>query len=156
PLVLYGVTVESVGPAGGRVSAQVNCTASPAKAKPPVLHASPAVQQVNRAATPGSLRVCAYPDTEKAHPVTGNLLEEAGSGYGGAPAGTFRHSNPVWDGRTIRLSGARGEILGFHLLVEAGKPMKGISIRPPARLSNTTIGHAWKPAFTLFRDWYVK
>ena len=49
------------------------------------------------------LRAWAYPDVEKAHPVSGNLLEETGEkGLAQQPAGEYRRRNGVWTARTPR------------------------------------------------------
>lgn len=140
----------------------LNGVSSPARFRPAPLKAALATAQAAQEppVLQGSLRAWAYPDTEKAHPVSGNLLEEVGlKGYAGAPSGNYRRGNAVWDGRTIRLNAARNEFVGFHLLLEAAKgALKSVQIQMPEQFVSTAGQNSanWKPAFTLFRDWYVR
>jgi hypothetical protein len=133
---------------------------SAAEPKPAPLPAPP--NTVLRAQEPplhsGLLRLWAYPDTEKAEPVSGNLLEEVGSEkYAGPPAGDYRRANTVWEGGTIRLFAARSEFVGVHLLIEAANvPLKGVTVHAPETFQNAAGRSAWKPRVTLFRDWYVR
>ncbi len=62
----------------------------------------------------------AVPDCVKVNPITGNVLEEAGTDYSGAPTGRYRQANPVWDGerQAVVLAGLRGEWVGFQLICE--------------------------------------
>lgn len=98
------------------------------------------------------LRIWAYPDIEKAHPVSGNLLEEVGpQRYAGPPAGDYRRGNRVWDARRHRvpLTAARGEWVAFHLCVEA--------VSGSARFTvSTTAGRgAADPLERIYADWCV-
>ncbi|MCX7825461.1 MAG: DUF4091 domain-containing protein [Verrucomicrobiae bacterium] len=98
----------------------------------------------------GRLRVWAYGECEKAHPVSGNLLEEAGAhDYAGEPRGDYRRRNVVWDGAAsaIHLSAARNEFVAFHLCIEA--TAGGLrDIRVEADLPGARV--------EVFRDWYVR
>ncbi len=101
----------------------------------------------------GGLRIWAYPDIEKAHPVSGNLLEEVGAQrYAGQPAGDYRRGNRVWDGQAkrVRLAAAGGEWVAFHLCVEAasGPARFTVSAAP-----GTTMGGALA---NVSADWYVR
>ncbi|HEY3284403.1 MAG TPA: hypothetical protein VGN26_19205 [Armatimonadota bacterium] len=104
------------------------------------------------------LRLWAFPDTGKAHPVSGNLLEEVGAQrYAGAAAGQYRRGSSVWDGKlkAVRLSGARGEFVAFQLCVEALQP----PVRFTARLDGLrdVTGKALPgQRALLYSDWYVK
>lgn len=95
-----------------------------------------------------AIRVRAYPDTEKADPVTGNLLEEKTTG---------NEVNAVWDGGKVLLDSARNEFVGFQLLVEALQlPSKPITVTLPARFQSADGKRMMVPKCELFRDWYVK
>jgi hypothetical protein len=98
----------------------------------------------------GKLRVWAFGECEKAHPVNGNLLEEVGAaGYGQAPVGDYRRRNVVWDGATstIHLAAARNEFAAFQLCVEAAA----------GELRNIRVEVAMPGARTeVFRNWYVR
>ena len=98
----------------------------------------------------GQMRVWAFGDCEKAHPISGNLLEEvAAADYGKSPAGEYRRRNVVWDGATstIHLAGARNEFVAFQLCVEATSgDLRNIRIEasvPGARIE-------------VFKNWYVR
>jgi hypothetical protein len=103
------------------------------------------------------LRVRAYPDTEKANPISGNLLEDGNSKdyrlvtFKGNPL-----NNPVWDGKAIHLYAARNEFVGVNLLVEAGKELHKITVRPPTQFTKKGGAGTIKPLLSLYRDWYVK
>jgi hypothetical protein len=127
-------------------------TAPPPKPSPPTL---PAVEAGGwkggePPARDGKLRVWAFGECEKAHPVSGNLLEETGAaGYGKAPTGHYRRANVVWDGATstIHLAGARNEFVAFQLCVEATcGELRNVRIEadvPGARVE-------------VFKNWYVR
>jgi hypothetical protein len=106
----------------------------------------------------GALRLWAYPDTEKADPISGNLLEEVGAErYEAAPTGTYRNANAVWDGKTIHLAAARSEFVGFHLLIEAARgTLNHVTVRAAEKFTSADGQRAWKPLTGLFRDWYVR
>lgn len=160
PATQTRIQVAPVGETGASgPSAAIQVVASAAKPKPaPLLEVAFAAPDIlDPPVRANRLRLWAYPDSEKAHPVSGNLLEEVGTAaYGGGAQGVYRRYNPVWDGRTVRLEGARNEILGVQLLVEAtDRPLKGVTITSPTALKsadNRTI----QPSVTLYRDWYVK
>ena len=132
---------------------------SPAKPEPAALPKPPLGLPTNPFRPPNdALRVWAYPDTEKADPVYGNLLEEAGARRYATPQGPndFR-TNAVWNGVTIRLNGARNEIIGFNLLVEAVKPtLSQVTVQSAMQFEEEATKVLWKTKTDLFRDWYVK
>jgi len=96
-----------------------------------------------------AVRLWAYGDLLKAHPVTGNLLEEGG--YAKAAGGAYRKGNAVWDGRArrVKLTACRDEWVAFQLAVEnkGAAPLKGITVR-------------WKGGegitATLYREYYTR
>jgi len=96
-----------------------------------------------------AVRVWAYPDLLKVHPVTGNLMEEGG--YGKPRGGAYRNGNAVWDGRRRRigLTACRDEWVAFQLAVENLRPtpLKGLTVR-------------WQGdegiKATLYRQYYVR
>jgi hypothetical protein len=68
--------------------------------------------------------VWAIDDTDKVHPISGNLLSEGAGVYAGtAPSrGAYRKSNNVWDAaaNTVRLFAGRNEFVSFQLVLERG------------------------------------
>ncbi|MEW5979602.1 MAG: glycoside hydrolase domain-containing protein [Acidobacteriota bacterium] len=64
-------------------------------------------------------------DTDKVHPITGNLLSEGKEVYEGKrpSSGEYRKRNGVWDAasRMIRLSAGRNEVVGFQVVLEKGQ-----------------------------------
>lgn len=81
----------------------------------------------------GGLRVWAAPGLVKIAPVSGEVLADDL----GAPRGSSRAheaASAVWDGRQIRLFGARGEYVSCQLCLEnlERAPVKAIRIRPQA------------------------
>ncbi len=100
------------------------------------------------------LRVWAYGDCEKAHPVSGNLLEEVGpEQYAKDLSGDYRKRNVVWDGAasTVHLSAARNEFVAFHLCVEAATgPLLNVRVAPPVfdRIPPANVA--------VFKNWCVK
>ena len=105
------------------------------------------------------LRVWAYGECEKAHPVSGNLLEEVGpSGYGEGPRGEYRRRNAVWEGAssTVRLVAARNEFAAFQLCVEAvGGKASGVRVRA-TDLAGPNGAKIPASRVRLLQDWYVR
>ena len=66
--------------------------------------------------------VWAIDDTDKVHPISGNLLSEGAEVYDGktASSGNYRKSNPVWDAstNTVRLVAGRNEFVSFQVVLE--------------------------------------
>ncbi len=148
--------INAQGIAGPETSTAVIFSSTKFKPAPLTARALPGanIQEPRPGAT--GLRIWAYPDTEKAHPISGNLLEEAGAGaYAGATVGTYRRGNPVWDGKAVRLFAARDEIVAFNLLVEsAAGGTQGITLRTPESLAGSA--GAIRPTVSVFREWYVR
>ena len=98
----------------------------------------------------GRMRVWAFGECEKVHPISGNLLEETGDAeYGKAPSGSYRRRNTFWDGATstIHLAGARNEFVAFQLCVEATS----------GELHNLCVEASIPGACVeMFRNWYVR
>jgi hypothetical protein len=69
--------------------------------------------------------VWALDDTDKVHPITGNLLSEGEEIYNGLKPSkaNYRNHNSVWDGstRTIKLMAGRNEFVGFQIVIEKGR-----------------------------------
>jgi len=95
-----------------------------------------------------AVRLWAYGDLLKAHPVTGNLLEEGG--YAKAAGGAYRRGNAVWDGkaRRVKLTACRDEWVAFQLAVESKRaaPLKGVTVRWQGEAGITA---------TLYREYYT-
>jgi len=69
--------------------------------------------------------------------------------------GEYAASNPVWDGKSIKLSGAKAETVAFQVMVGAGKgPLSAVSVQ----VSDLKGAGGTIPAakIALFREWYVK
>ena len=69
----------------------------------------------------GDMRVWVAPPLVKVDPISGDaMFADAGD------KGDYRLANAVWDGKTIRLAGARGEYVSYQLVIEntGEKPLK--------------------------------
>lgn len=131
-----------------------------AKARPRPLSAPPVLTRagVTRSAEiPGLVRVWAYPEGTKAHPVSGNLLEEVGAErYAGQTAGVYREKNLVWEKGTVQLSAARNEIVSFNLAVEkSGTDKIAATVSFDGKLHSSS-GSLIEVKPEIFRTWYVK
>lgn len=141
------------------VRRRVTGTTSPAKIEPAALPRPPIGQPTNAlSVSNAALRAWAYPDTEKADPVYGNLLEHAGATrYATYTGPNHLSANAVWTGQAIRLHGARNEIVGFNLLIEAVKSaLKQADVQSILRFQDPHTKLVWKTQADLFRDWYVR
>ena len=100
----------------------------------------------------GTCRVWAAPPLVKISPETGQVMnDDAGVD------GDCRTASSVWDGRTVRLFGGRGEYVSFQLCIEnlSGRPLADVKITPGplAGPGGSTI----EPAdIELFRNWYAQ
>lgn len=69
--------------------------------------------------------VWALDDTDKVHPVSGNLQSEGAEVYNGArpSQGGYRTRNSVWDAatQTVKLSAGRNEFVSFQVVLEKGR-----------------------------------
>ena len=159
----YSFSVVAVDAAGNASEpATVEVRASGAKPLPASLPtvASGSQQGPEPSAHGGKLRVWACGDCQKVHPVSGNLLEEAGDeAYAGPPRGRYRRGNYIWDGAasTIRLAGGRNEFVAFQLIIEASARALhdvrvGMSdLSGPRGAKLPAAGHT-----ELFKVWYVR
>jgi len=146
PLARCELEVVAVSP-GGRASepTKLVATASPALGEPPALRAL--VPPAGGAEPPGTgqFRVWACPPLIKICPQTGKALcgDEVSC-----------RANAVWDGRAIRLFGARGETVSCQLVVEnltrAELRNLRVTVDPPA------TGETPVPPVELFKNWYVR
>jgi hypothetical protein len=63
-------------------------------------------------------------DTDKVHPITGNLLSEGGNVYNGRAAskGQYRVRNSIWDAptNTVKIFAGRNEFVSFQIVIEKG------------------------------------
>jgi hypothetical protein len=105
----------------------------------------------------GLLRVWAIPEGAKAHPVTGNVLDEIGPvRYGGPRYGNSRVFNPIWDGKSVQLFAARNEIVGFSVVVEPdAERLSGVEVAVSPEF-HSAGGAAVDMRPSLFRAWYVR
>lgn len=158
PLTLELTPIGVDGRRGRTISVKGMASAAVAKPSPFTRIPAPPYQ-------PGTIgdervRVSAYPDTEKANPISSQLLDAAGpAGYGSPGAGAGA-PNAVWDGRAVRLSAARNEFVAFHLLIEAvSPPLRGVAVLPGTRFLPAASGKSalpWEVGMALYRDWYVR
>lgn len=125
----------------------------------PLARVDPALGKEGDPLAHDGLRVWAFGECEKAHPVSGNLLEEVGAAkYAQAPTGEYRRRNGVWEGATstVQLSAARNEFTAFQLCLEAitGKA-SGVKIRA-GELTGPNGSRIAKERVRLLQDWYVR
>lgn len=84
------------------------------------LFVSPLVAQPAR--QPKDAAVWVVDDTDKVHPISGNLLSEGINVYSGKRSSTreYRTSNTVWDGATstVKLFSGRNEFVSFQIVLE--------------------------------------
>lgn len=154
----YRLEVTAVSP-GGKLSPAVVQTVAASAALPegPSLGKldlpKPAAAQAPQV---GPLRVWALPGLVKISPTSGEVIS-ADLGFEPQNAKPAAYANPVWDGREIRLFGARGEYVSYQLCLEnSGKiPVAGIRIRPePLRGPNqAAVG---LEHIELYANWYAK
>jgi hypothetical protein len=78
-----------------------------------------------RAAPAKDATVWVVDDTDKIHPVTGNLLSEGRAVYDGREPGGGGHRlrNGVWDAatRSVKLRAGRNEFVSFQIVIEKGR-----------------------------------
>ncbi|HOX05089.1 MAG TPA: hypothetical protein PK280_01705 [Planctomycetota bacterium] len=147
--------VVAVAP-GGRASeaASAAATASAALAAPPDLGEMKKPDAAAGAAPPekaGALRFWALPPLVKIGPEKAEAL----CGDLGGSADPSR-ANAVWDGRKVRLCGARGEIVSFQVCIErlGAAPLGvGVWVKDLAGPGGQTIA---QQNIDLYRNWYAK
>jgi len=146
--------VVAVAP-GGAASppAKLTVSASPALAQGPAL--GELRKPTGGGAPPtraGKVRVWAYPGLVKVSPERPDaMLGDMGGD------GDYRTANAAWDGKRVRLFGARGEYVSYQLCIEntAAEPLTGIKVRPQTLKGpgGTKIGGA---EIELFKNWYAQ
>ncbi len=110
--------------------------------------------RIPKAAPPPTPKVASIGGTGKMSPFLIVLpqvdkVDQSGAPVGGLPKDLL-DENPVCDGSTIRLSGARGEVLGFNIVI-AGKGSTTVACRLPglrtelARALAVKTGARWIP-----------
>ncbi|PCJ58454.1 MAG: hypothetical protein COA79_13105 [Planctomycetota bacterium] len=96
-----------------------------------------------------AIQVWAYPDLQKANPVTGNLL--ASNTYFLKKTGGYRNGNNVWDGKThtVKLAAIKDEWIAFQIGIEniSKSALKDIEIKWSGSRKIKT---------NLYREWYIK
>ncbi|PCJ62343.1 MAG: hypothetical protein COA79_04565 [Planctomycetota bacterium] len=96
-----------------------------------------------------TVEVWAYPDLEKANPITGNILED--KSYFLKKTGTYRNGNNVWDGKThtVKLTALKDEWVAFQIGIEniSGAQLKDIKVEWSSDKNLSA---------DLYREWYVK
>lgn len=73
----------------------------------------------------------------------------------------YAQNNSVWDGKTIKLAGAKGERLGFQVIVPAGAEAleavniacKGLSFAGEQEQKDFAI---FQQQFSFYREWYIE
>jgi hypothetical protein len=96
--------------------------------------------------------VWAVPGLVKINPFDGTVLASAGG-----PRDSRATTNAVWDGRTVRLFGARGEYVSYQLVLErssshetvAGLTLAPGELRGPAGVITTSN-------IEVFKNWYAR
>jgi len=149
----YRLKVVAVSP-GGLTSEPAELTVRASKALPPgpdlgkLPKPAAAAQPPTRA---GKMRLWACPGLVKISP------EKPVAMYDDIASGDYRSANAVWDGRTVRLFGARGEYVSFQLCIErlSAGPLKGVKVTPGvlAGPAGATIGGG---EIELFKNWYAR
>ena len=103
-----------------------------------------------------ALRVCAVPGLVKINPVAGEVMS-GDLGVPGSVSRAMNTANSVWDGRQVRLFGARGEYVSFQLCLENASRAPLAAIDVEARAMKGPAGATIPPAdIELFSVWYAK
>ncbi len=111
-----GGQIIATGRAQGRTSAALSAPTPLAVTNLPTLAAGAPPINANGV-------VWAVPDLVQVNPLTGTVLEEPGTDYNGARAGTWSQANPVWSGatRTVSVSVPRGAWAAFQVVCESAQ-----------------------------------
>ena len=109
--------------------------------------------------TEDGIKVWAFDANCKAHPVSGNLLEEVGmSKYAGPSKGVYRQGNYIWNGKkqSVEIAGCKNEFVTFNLCVEAvnGLSKGHINIGDFRSAKDNQV--LKMPFSTIYRIWYLK
>lgn len=146
-------------PAGVEWQAPVPARPTPAPTLPAALPLRSAPRPAGDWVGVGSdLRVAAISETEKAHPVTGAVLERCGAPRYAAPGvGPKVGGDGLWHGGAVHLGAARGEVVAFQLLLDAtGGSASGIGVQVAPGLKADRSGASWPLRSWVSRLWSVK
>jgi hypothetical protein len=161
PEQVYDFSISVVDGAGNlSAPAKVSAKSSPAIATPsPLTILKKEIPTGGPITVGGDIKIWGYDGYSKAHPVSGNLLEETGTEkYSGEPSGNYRNGNYIWNGKVqqVEISGCRNEFVSFNLCIEAANGLtKGqISLE---EFHNRDNDQKMSLQFSnIYRNWYVK
>jgi hypothetical protein len=155
----YRLDVAAVSP-GGRVSPAARLKVRSSRPQPRQVTSGTIEPLRPVEAAPlesGPLRVWPVPGLVKIHPETGQVMcDDLGTAV---PKETLPHTvaNAVWDGKQVRLFGARNEYVSFQLCLEnlADAPLTGIRVRaqPLFGPGRTRIA---VDDVELYQNWYAR
>ncbi len=146
-------------PAGVTWQSPAPPPAAPAPSLPPALPVQVGARPAGGWAGVGSgLRVAALPETEKAHPITGAVLERCGAQLYGAPGvGPEVGGDGLWHSSAVHLRAARGEVVAFQLLLDAQRgSASGVSVQVAPGLRPERGGPSVPLRSWVSRLWSVK
>jgi hypothetical protein len=155
PSAKYSVQVEAASK-GGLISApaKVEVTSSPALASDLKLGKfEPPKAKADKVPQAGNMRVWAAPPLVKVDPITGDaMFADAGNGKD-----DYRLANAVFDGRTIKLAGGRGEYVSYQLCVENldPNPLTKILVAADA-LAGPQGAAIGRENMEISKNWYAK
>jgi len=91
-------------------------------------------------------------DMAKIDPTSGKAHEDNPQLAAKSLSGDYRSSNGIWDGRQVKLTGAKNEVLAFQIIING--PAKGVAFS----VSDLTGPSGSIPGknVSLFREWYLK
>jgi hypothetical protein len=101
--------------------------------------------------------VWAVPDLVQVDPLSGTVLEEPGTTYGGPRTGTWSQANPAWSGaqRTVQVSTPRGAWAAFQVVCDASQAESTWRITP-SELRGPGGATLPATAVRLARLWYQR
>ncbi len=109
------------------------------------------------AAARAELRAWCIDDMAKIDPTSGKAWEANTERLKDALKGEYRKANTVWDAATgrVRLVAARNEVVAFQIVLEADRPVKGVTLRATDLAG---AGGAKIPGqnVSMFREWYIR
>jgi len=158
PEKAYRLDVVAVSPGGRRSPpARQTVTSSPGLSKGIALERlEPPATRVINSPTDGPLRVWALPGLVKISPTApkamfGTLV----SGDSDSPANS--RPNAVWDGKRIKLFGARGEYVSYQLCIEnlGDGPLQHVRVRPH-QLKGPGEAPIGQTEIELYKNWYAR
>jgi len=104
----------------------------------------------------GPITVWATGDSVRVSPVTGKYVEDRTDIHKDYPTGDYRKRNAVWDAAKDRvtLHAARNEFVAFQVVVEAGEPARGVTVRLDELTGPGGVKLSGKNV-ALMKAWYV-